>query len=398
MTEFLKAHKMKKSLIPILSLAIMMAGCHTEHHAGHEHQHEHQHKPEHESVTETVHVHANEVQFCEESARDAKLKTEEVTPRPFHSVLHCSGEIMPAQGNEQTIVASSNGIVNFTNASLTEGTAVRKGETIVYIFAGNLQDGDPIAKAKAEFIAAEQDWKRAEELVHEQIISTKEYEQARLRYETATSAYKALSDNITKKGISVHAPLSGYIKERLVGEGTYVTVGQPIATVTQDRKLQLRADVSEKNARFLNRLSSANFKPAYSDSVYHLTALNGRLLSYGRSTSGQASFIPVTFEFDNTGDIIPGSFSEVFLLSDVREHVISAPVSALIEEQGLFYIFVQTDKEIYRKQEVTTGESDGTRIEILNGLQPGDRIVVQGAYQIKLASASSAIPAHNHNH
>ena len=58
----------------------------------------------------------------------------------------------------------------------------------------------------------------------------------------------------------------------------------------------------------------------------------------------------------------------------------------------------EKDAEGYQKQEVTLGESDGERIEIKSGVKAGDRVATQGAIQVKLASASNAIPAHNHNH
>ena len=55
--------------------------------------------------------------------------------------------------------------------------------------------------------------------------------------------------------------------------------------------------------------------------------------------------IPVTFEFDNKGDVIPGSFVEVFLLSSPMENVLSLPHSALTEEQGSFFVYLQLDEE-----------------------------------------------------
>ena len=54
--------------------------------------------------------------------------------------------------------------------------------------------------------------------------------------------------------------------------------------------------------------------------------------------------------------------------------------------------------EGYKKQEVTLGASNGKKVQILTGLKAGDRVVTKGAYQVKLASASNAIPAHSHEH
>ena len=59
---------------------------------------------------------------------------------------------------------------------------------------------------------------------------------------------------------------------------------------------------------------------------------------------------------------------------------------------------IELDEEGYKKQEVTLGASNGKKVQILTGLKAGDRVVTKGAYQVKLASASNAIPAHSHEH
>ena len=106
----------------------------------------------------------------------------------------------------------------------------------------------------------------------------------------------------------------------------------------------------------------------------------------------------MTFEFDNKGAVIPGSFVEVYLLTRPLEQVISVPTSALIEEQGIFSVYVRLDEEGYEKREVQLGANNGERVQVLSGLHPDEEVVVKGAYQIKLASASNAIPAHSHQH
>ena len=217
-------------------------------------------------------------------------------------------------------------------------------------------------------------------------------------YEYARFAYEALSPSADGQGVSVVSPIAGYIKSCLVKEGDYVTVGQPLLTVTQTRRLRLRADVPERYYPMLRGVSSAHFRTSYNDHVYQLDSLNGRLLSYGKSTDGTSYYIPVTFEFDNRGEVLPGAFAEVWLLSGEREDIISIPRSALTEEQGVKFVYVQLDAECYQKREVKTGADDGARVEILSGLKEGEKLVTQGAIHVKLASASNAIPAHTHNH
>ena len=91
--------------------------------------------------------------------------------------------------------------------------------------------------------------------------------------------------------------------------------------------------------------------------MYELKTLNGKLLSFGKAAGDNSFYVPVTFEFDNKGEVIPGSFVEVFLLSSTMENVLSLPRTALTEEQGIFFIYLQLDEEGYQK----TGSNDRSR-------------------------------------
>ena len=354
----------------------------TDAHAGHDHGHEHGSNPD-------------EIILAPEKAKAAGVASMEIQPKSFRQVIKASGEVLAAQGNESTIVANVSGVVSFQR-SVTEGMQVGKGAAIMTISASQLQDGDPAERARIAYEAAKADFDRASRLVESQIVSQKEFNAIKEKYENARLAYEALSKNQTKNGVAVSAPMGGYIKNLLVKEGDYVAVGQPLATVTQNNRLFLRADVSERYYKYLNGITSANFKTPYDNQVYELEALNGKLLSYGKSAG--SFYVPVTFSFDNKGDIIPGSFVEIYLLSKDMENSIVLPVEALTEEQGLYFVYLQKCEESYKKQEVKLGASNGKEVQILSGVHPGDKVVVKGAYHVKLASASNALPAHSHEH
>ena len=351
-------------------------------HEGHDHGHDHGSNPD-------------EIILAPHKAKAAGVASMEIQPKSFRQVIKASGEVQAAQGNESTIVANVAGVVSFQR-SVTEGMQVGKGATIMTISASKLQDGDPAERARIAYEAAKADFDRASRLVESQIVSQKEFNAIKEKYENARIAYEALSKNQTKGGVAVSAPMGGYIKNLLVKEGDYVSVGQPLATVTQNNRLFLRADVSERYYKYLNNIISANFKTPYDNQVYELEALNGKLLSYGKSAG--SFYVPVTFSFDNKGEIIPGSFVEIYLLSKDMENSIVLPVEALTEEQGLYFIYIQKCEESYKKQEVKLGASNGKEVQILSGVQPGDKVVVKGAYHVKLASASNALPAHSHEH
>lgn len=234
-------------------------------------------------------------------------------------------------------------------------------------------------------------------MIKDKLISEKEYNELKLNYENARISYQSVGQKMTSKGIGVSTPISGFIKSRLVGEGQYVEVGQPLMIVTKNQKLHLRADVSERYYKDLGNITSANFKTSYDKTVYRLSDLNGRLISFGRSANSQEFLLPVNFEFNNVGQIVSGVYVEVFLLGQPKNNTISIPTSSLTEEQGLYFVYLQVHPDAYKKQEVSLGMNDGSNVEILSGLKTGDKVVSKGAYHVKLASTSEAIP-HAHEH
>jgi efflux transporter, RND family, MFP subunit len=407
---------MRTIIYAITILAISLWGCKnqssqdkhthsaTETHAGHDHSHE-GHDHEHETAEEHAGhnheseetKHSDEIIFPKAQAAKTTFEVREIQPASFNQVVKTTGQVLAAPGDEAVIVATSNGVVSFSSNKLTEGTKVQKGQSLFQISSKNIAEGDYYTKVKATYEAAKANYDRAEALVKDKIISQKEFESTKLEFENAKTAYNAVSNNKTAKGVSVNAPINGHMKNILVKEGEYITVGQPLATVSQNQRLVLRAEVSQRYYNAMQSVKSANFKTPYDNKVYSLEDLNGRLLSFGKTSNENSFFIPVSFEFDNKGEVIPGSFVEVYLISSPIENTLSIPVSALTNEMGIYYVYVQIDEEGYRKQEVALGANNGKEVQIIKGLHPRDRVVTQGAYQVKMASASGAIP-HGHSH
>lgn len=382
---------MKKNIFIILTLSIVLMACNN--------------KPNNEKASSSEeshtqgdgHEHGDEIFFSKEQSEAVGLVVQSIKPELFHEVIRTSGQIQAAQGDEATVVATTNGIVSFPGQSVIEGSAVAKGGTIVTVSAKNLYEGDPVAKAKIAYETALKEFKRSEGLVKDKIISAKEFEQTRMRYENARTVYEAQAANVTVAGVKVTSPFSGYVKSRLVGEGEYVSVGQPVAVIAQNKRLQLRANVSENYFNALRKITNANFVVSYNNKVYKLSDLNGRLLSFGKASDKTSFYIPVIFEFDNRGDIIPGSYVEVFLLATPESDVISIPVSALTEEQGLYFVYLQIGEEEFLKREISVGAGDGEKVKVLSGLKQGDNVVIKGAYQVKLAANLSVVPeGHSH--
>jgi multidrug efflux pump subunit AcrA (membrane-fusion protein) len=96
--------------------------------------------------------------------------------------------------------------------------------------------------------------------------------------------------------------------------------------------------------------------------------------------------------------MLAGSFAEVYLKTTLINDALVIPVSALIEEQGIFYVYVQTEGESFQKRELKLGANDGQKVQVLSGVNAGERVVTKGGYQIKLSQASGTLPTHGHEH
>lgn len=349
-----------------------------------------------EASAEHEHGSGGEIIFPYEQALAAGVRCDTVRAGSFHGVITASAEISEASCDERMAAAGISGVVTL-DGHIAEGVRVTKGQSLGSISQKGFSDGNALEKARIEYENSRRLYLRAKRSLADKIISENEFRRAEARYLTDSLAYEAIPRN--KSGnAAISAPSDGYVKTAFVRSGDYVTVGQPLVSIIQNRHLYLRADLPERHYGLIGEISSAKFRTAYSDSVYDISLMDGRLLSYGKNSSGSPAFIPITFEFSNTAGIASGSYAEAYLITGPREGVISLPVGAVCEEQGTSFVYVRADSSCYLRRDVETGQSDGERIEIKSGLTPGETVVTEGAVRIRLAQADKAIPGHTHNH
>jgi membrane fusion protein, heavy metal efflux system len=344
----------------------------------------------------------SDISYLKEQAWKVEFANAPARVQPFSEVVRTSGQILAAPGDEAVLTAQISGIVSFSGKNMVVGTSVGAGATLFSVksnevVASNL--GAAVQQAEQDLATAKAQFERASELAKDKIISQKEFLEAKLRLENAQTALAnaSVSKNFNQNRQSVAAPIGGFLKNVLVANGQFVNAGQPLATVSKSKRLLLRADVSQKYFPKLASFNAANFKTADGGQVFSTRNLNGRVVSTGKSADAGSPFLPIHFEIDNVGNFVPGSAVEVFLQSGTAPALV-IPVSALIEEQGVFYAYVQTEGESFQKRELKLGASDGLNVQVISGIAEGERVVTKGAYQIKLSTASGTMPAHGHEH
>ena len=344
----------------------------------------------------------SDITYLKEQAWKVEFANAPAEIQPFSEVIRTGGQIMAAPGDEAVVTTQISGIVSFAGKNYVPGSTISLGASLFTVKNNEVVQsnlGADLKKAEADLATAKKNFERAGELVKDKIISEREFLEAQLRYENAQTQLNAVavSKNFNQNRQRITAPMGGFLKNILVENGQFVSAGQPLATISKNKKLHLRADVSQQYFSKLESISSANFKVVGSEQVFNTRQLNGRVLSFGKTALAQSPFVPLTFEIDNVGSFIPGSVVEIFLQA-ASQPALVVPVSALLEEQGVFYVYVQTEGESFQKRELKIGASDGLHVRVLSGVTEGERLVTKGAYQIKLSTASGTLPAHGHEH
>lgn len=392
--------KLKYIYFSLLAVGLISCGsnnkseAHSDH-DGHNHAKEEAHsdceKEKHETGEKTENE-AEEIIFSPEKAKKFGVKTAVIKLQPFNEVIKVAGEVTPAQGDEYVVVAPSSGIVRFAKTT-TQGATVNKGNALCSISSKNIVGGDANENARITYMTAKRELERLTPLYNDKIVTEREYNVAKQEYEKARIAYSPS----TASGSVATSEISGTITQLYAKDGQYVNIGEPIATVSKNARLILRADVPERFFKNIAAVTTANFKTSYSDEILSLASLNGRLISSKNLSNTTPGYLPLYFEFDNKGNVVPGSFAEIFLIGKSASEAISVPVKAITEEQGVYFVYVKIDEEGYNKRMVTLGLSDGNNIQILSGLNAGEEVVTDGAITIKLAASSGKIPeGHSH--
>ena len=314
----------------------------------------------------------------------------------FGQLIKTTAQIQSSPSDEIRVAAKASGIVFFSGSSISEGLSVNAGQQLFLISDAGLAEnnaGVRFSEARANFTKAEASYNRAKLLIEDQIISQKEFLEAQTEFETAKALYENLSRSFSANGQKISSPISGYVKQMLVGNGEFVEEGQILFTVSKNKNLLLKAEVRAKYAPLLSQIASATVASMDKNRFYTLEELDGKILSYGKALS-ENYLIPVSFEIAACDGFLPGGLVDMYIRTESDKEVLTIPATSLTEEQGLYFVYIQHHPESFEKRNVQIGASDGIRTEITSGLNVNERIVSKGAISVKLAQSAGALDPH----
>lgn len=352
--------------------------------------------------------------FLKEQQWKTDFMTSAVERKDITGTVRAACEIVPGQGNEALVSAPFTGIVpaDGDRTLPTVGQVVRAGEVLAAMTpsaetAGGIENfASRFIEARSELDLAGKEFERSKKLFASGLVSEKEYQEAEVDFKEADATYRTLSkfaqsseDGQAVTTFALRAPISGTIVDVNVMPGKHVDAGEALYRIVDGSSVWIRANVASPEIGRLSRPNRAWVQVAGVGDMFEVNARNGRLISVATTIDPSTRSFPVIFQVRNhDGRLRIGMFGEISIAAGSERETLVVPESALQEDEGRYSLYIQAEGEAFVRRDVIIGERNGEVVEILSGVAEGEHVVTVGAYQVRLASLSSQLPAHGHEH
>src|SRR5690606_9528934 len=268
---------------------------------------------------------------------------------------------------EAQVVAKTSGVA--LEVLVEEGQAVRAGQVLVRLDPdrARLQAAQSSAQARR----LEANFKRAQQLEAQQMVSANDLDQLRYDLENARAVNRLA--NLELSYSNVVAPISGVIASRDIKPGNFVQINSPIFRIVDSSRLEATLNVPERE---IAKLRPGQQVELVADALpgKRFTGVVDRVAPVVDTGTGT---FRVVASFAGDGELQPGMFSRLSINYDQRADALVVPREALIEDGGDPALYVVRDGTASRVA-VQLGYADGGWVEVRSGVEPGDKVVVAG--------------------
>lgn len=285
-----------------------------------------------------------------------------------------------------------------TRVNVHEGDHVRRGEVVASIDeaqqqaaytsakAGLQASQESIAAADADYALAEATMKRYQMLYDKKSVSPQEYDEVKTKLAAAkarrdaaragaTQAEAGVAQASTAMGFTrVRAAFDGVVISRLAEPGAMASPGVPLLVVEDPSRFRLEAQVDE------SKIGVAKLGDSVSVVVDSLgdQAITGKVVQIVPAADPSSRTFTVKIELPSNPRIRSGLFGRVRFPRGTRD-AIEVPTAAVLTRGQMQAVYVIGGDQLANLRFVTLGTSSGDKVEVLSGLQSGDRIVAAPA-------------------
>jgi membrane fusion protein, heavy metal efflux system len=344
-----------------------------------------------------------------------------------------TGRVIAAQHNQAIVAPPVGGIISGGQLPRV-GQQVKQGQTLAVltqrptaaesaqIAAGNAQLRVEQARMDAErrrlvqvaneaqvrLNQAKTEYERAQRLYERKAYSQRQLQAAEADYKAAQASLAAATEQATALGgpagrlggvgiptsYAVRTPISGTVVKVSKARGEQVAPGEQIVEIVNLDTVWVEAPIFEKDLSYLSRQA----KPVFTTAAYPGVEFSGTIFDVGAVIDEKSRAATVTFEVPNRDHTLRiGMQANVRLDAGEGGNALIVPRESVLDNEGKKIVYVLLSGEEFQRREVTLGGEYGDKVAVLSGLEPGERVVTQGAYQIRLQELRPAeAGAHSH--
>lgn len=327
---------------------------------------------------------------------EANVKTGPVTEFQFVDTLRIPGRIQVDEQYESRAGASITGRISTLDVNL--GDEVKAGQRLATIKSTEL------AQYQLSYIKASQQMQlqtkavdRAKQLLEADVISPAELQRREGELNAANAELNAARDQLLVLGMApssisqlglhnsgmstsqVNSKITGTVIARKARLGQVVAPAEELFVIADLSHVWAVAEIPEQQIAHIREGQSLNIEvPALDDAE-----LTGTLAFVGDIVNPATRTVMARANISNEKMLLKPDMLITILLEAKPEKVVAVPSSAVVRENNADHVFVKTMKEKqYKLLPVTLGRTYQENREVLQGLQPGDQIVLDGAFHV----------------
>jgi membrane fusion protein (multidrug efflux system) len=300
-----------------------------------------------------------------------KIDVEEVKPRLVRDVMMLPGHTVAV--SDVVLAAETEGQVHWVG--VTEGQPVESGQVIAKIDVESRKAA--LERSQAAHALAKSKARRRRQLHAKKAVPQEELDSSLTELQLAEGNLKQAE--IAYKQGKVRSPINGVVNKVHVDPGEYIKTGEPVADIVDVSRIRVKCFVPEMDVRYLRPGQNALVR------VDALSEENwiGTIEFVSFKADPATKTFEVWVQVDNSSGIIrPGMIARTAFVRREITAAITAPLTALVDKGGERILFIEKDGKA-KVCQVTLGVIDGERIQILKGLNPGDRLIVVGQNEVE---------------
>ncbi|MEW5787376.1 MAG: efflux RND transporter periplasmic adaptor subunit [Pseudomonadota bacterium] len=269
--------------------------------------------------------------------------------------------------------------------AVVEGQAVKAGQRLFSIDPLDIEGAVAQAslglkQAEDAMKDAEADYKRFETLYKEDVVSRQNYEKMKLNYDMAvTRAAQAKAGLGTAQGqmryATVTSPINGVVTRKLANEGDIAAPGHPVLMVENPSRLQVRGNVTETLYRGLKIGAQVMVEVDGQDQP-----VAARVAQLAPAADPMTRTYTVKLDIA-APNLTSGAFARILFPTGKRS-VLAVPEAAVLDRAGIVGVFVVDAQGTAQYRMVRAGRKADGQVEILSGLNPGDKVVTGNAQAV----------------